>query len=108
MAGYLKLPIRHKYNAVRCESDGIKFHSKKERLYYSQLKIRKQAGEVIFFLRQTPFHFRNGTKYVVDFIEFWADGSVHFIDVKGARTQSYKNHLKSLKVEYPEVEIEEK
>jgi len=100
--------LKHKFNAVRCEVDGYKFHSKKERAYYNQLKIRKQVGEVIFFLMQCPFHFRNGTKYVVDFIEFWSDGTVHFIDVKGCRTQSYKNHLKSLKVEYPEVEIEEK
>lgn len=82
--------IRHKYGAVRTELDGIKFDSKAEANYYGELKLRKMAGEVVQFLRQVPFYLPGGVKYVVDFVEFWADGSVHFVDVKGQETESFR------------------
>lgn len=78
--------IRHKFGAKRCETDGIKFPSKLEAKYYGLLKIRQQAGEVIFFLRQVPFYLPGGIKYVVDFQVFLADGTVEFIDTKGKDT----------------------
>jgi hypothetical protein len=51
----------------------------------------KEQGEVITFLRQTPFHLPGGVKYVCDFTVFWKDGNVTFEDVKGFKTPAYKN-----------------
>ena len=99
--------IRHKYHAVRTERDGFRFDSKKEARYYDELKLRQKVGEVVFFLRQCPFHLPGGVKLVVDFIEFWADGTVHFIDVKGHRTKTYIAKHKMTAALYP-VTIEEK
>lgn len=97
---------RHKFNAKKTELDGIKFDSKKEAKYYSELKLRKQAGEVIFFLRQVPLELGGGVKYRVDFLEFHADLTVHFVDVKGMRTPEYITKKKIVESIYP-IEIEE-
>jgi hypothetical protein len=100
--------IRHKFNAVRTEVDNQKFSSKKEGKYYQQLKLRQKAGEVIFFLRQCPFHLKSGIKYIVDFVEFWTDGTVHFVDVKGySKMPVYIMKKKLVEAEYP-IEIEER
>ena len=98
---------KHKFHAVRTEIDNIQFASKKEANYYSQLKLRQKAKEVIFFLRQVPFQLPGGIKYVCDFQEFWSDGTVHFIDVKGHRTPMYKTKKKMVEALYPII-IEEK
>lgn len=96
---------RHKFRAVQTECDGIKFSSKKEARYYGDLKLRQQSGEVVFFLRQTPFHLPGGVKYVADFQEFHADGTVHFVDVKGMVTPMYIAKKKLVESLYP-IEIE--
>ena len=44
---------------------------------------------------------------VVDFVEFWADGTVNFIDVKGYKTPQYKRNKKLVEALYP-IEIIEK
>jgi len=95
-----------KYNNVRTELDGIKFDSKKEAKYYLDLKIRVKSGEVVFFLRQVPFDLDGNVKYRVDFQEFHADGTVHFIDVKGMRTAMYILKKKQVESRYP-ITIEE-
>jgi len=101
--------IRHKYNAKPCERDGMKFPSKLEGRYYDQLKLRVRAGEVLFFLRQVPFHLPGNTKYVIDFQEFWADGTIHFIDVKGQETKEFIKNKKQVEALYPiEIEIVKK
>ena len=93
--------IRHKYSAVPTETDGIKFSSKKEARYYQQLKLRQQAGEVVMFLRQVPFHLPGGVKYVCDFVEFLASGEVAVIDVKGLKTPMYVAKSKMVEALYP-------
>ena len=98
---------RHKYKAKRTDVDGFKFDSKKEAAYYVALKARVQSGEVVFFLRQVPFHLPGNVKYVCDFLEFHADGTCHFTDVKGMRTQAYIRNKKQVESIYP-VEIEER
>ena len=100
-----RLRVKHKFHNVHVEHDGIKFPSKKEGQYYEYLKKRKQAGEVIFFLMQCPFHLPNNVKYIVDFVEFHSDGSVHFVDVKGYETDKFKLKKKWVESHYP-VEIE--
>lgn len=100
------MKIKHKYGAIRTLNDGIKFPSKKESDYYSSLKLRVAAGEVIFFLRQVPFHLPGGVRYVVDFAEFHADGSVHFVDVKGMATAEFKAKKRIVEDVYHPVKIE--
>ncbi|MEE9571535.1 MAG: DUF1064 domain-containing protein [Candidatus Neomarinimicrobiota bacterium] len=94
---------RHKYNAKRTEIDGIKFGSKKEARYYQQLKILKRNGEVVFFLRQVPFHLSGGSgvRYVCDFQVFWRDGTVTFVEVKGFETKTWKIKKRLVEAEYP-------
>lgn len=97
---------RHKFHAKPTKLDGIRFDSKKEAAYYGQLKIRQQAGDIVFFLRQIPFYLPGGVRYVVDFLTFDVDGTVHFIDVKGHRTPQYIMKKKMVEAIYP-IEIEE-
>lgn len=96
---------RHKYNAKQTEHDGIKFHSKLEGAYYLQLKLLVRSGVVIFFLRQVPFHLPGEVTYRVDFQEFHADGTIHFVDVKGMETKDFIMKKKLVEALYP-VEIE--
>jgi hypothetical protein len=98
--------IRHKFHATPTTYDGIRFDSKKEGDYYLALKLRVRAGQIVFFLRQVPFHLPGGTVYRVDFQEFHSDGTVHFVDVKGVRTEGYIRSKKQVEALYP-VEIEE-
>lgn len=96
---------RHKFNAVRTELDGIKFDSKKEAKYYQELKLRQMAGEIVFFLRQVPFHLPGGVTYRCDFQEFHSDGTIHFTDVKGMTTQVFEIKRKQVEDLYP-IQIE--
>jgi hypothetical protein len=98
--------LRHKYRAIPDERDGIKFPSRSEARYYDMLKLRQAGGEVLFFLRQVPFHLPGGVKYVCDFLEFWSDGSCHVIDVKGMETPAFKAKKRQVEALYPGVTIE--
>lgn len=98
--------VRNKYNAVRVELDGFRFDSKAEGRYYLDLKRRKEDGEIIQFLRQVPFHLPGNTRYVVDFVEFHADGSVHFVDVKGRPNETFKLKKRQVDHLYAPIEIE--
>lgn len=93
--------IKHKFKAKPTELDGIKFSSKKEAKYYSELKLAQKSKELVFFLRQVPFYLPGGVKYVCDFQEFWADGTVRFVDVKGFKTPQYKAKKKMVQSLYP-------
>jgi len=97
--------MRHKFHAQPTEFDGIKFASKAEARYYGQLKLRQRAGEVVFFLMQVPFRIPGNVKYVCDFMEFHADGSVHFVDVKGQVLPMFVTKRKIVEALYP-IEIE--
>lgn len=97
----MKLPrLKHKFGAKRTDRDGIKFDSKKEAARYDDLKHLQNSGEVVMFLRQTPFHFP-GMKYVCDFTVFWADGTVTFEDVKGYDTPQSKQKRRQVEATYP-------
>lgn len=98
--------LRHKFRAKPCEYDGIKFASKKEQKRYVELQLLKSAGDILFFLRQTPLHLSGGVKYVCDYLIFWSDGTVTFEDVKGFRTDLYKLKKKQVEATYP-IEIVE-
>jgi hypothetical protein len=96
----------HKYNAKPTVLDGIRFDSQAEGRYYSQLKLRQKAGEVVQFLRQVPFHLPGKTKLVVDFMEFHADGTTHFVDVKGMETEAFKIKRRQVEQLYAPIKIE--
>lgn len=97
--------IRHKFNAVRTESDGYKFASKKEAKRYKELKLLQQCGDVVFFLIQVPFRLPGGVKYIVDFEIFWANGEVTFEDVKGFETDTFKMKRKMVEELYAPIKI---
>lgn len=93
--------LRHKFHNVPTEVGNAKFSSKKEARYWEQLLLAKKSGALLFALRQVPFHHSSGVRYVVDFLEFWANGDVRFIDVKGIQTPMYKVKKKMIEAEFP-------
>jgi hypothetical protein len=95
------MSLRHKFNAARTELDGIKFSSKREAHYYQDLLLARRSGELLFFLRQVPFHLPGGVRYCCDFAEFWRSGEVRFTDVKGLRTPMYIAKKKMVEATYP-------
>ncbi len=98
--------LQHKFSAVRSDADGISFASKRERACYQEQKLKVAAGKTLFFLRQVPFHLPGNVRYVLDFLTFDADGTVHAIDAKGMRLPAYIAKKKIVESLYP-VTIEE-
>lgn len=98
--------IRHKFGAKSCEADGIKFPSKKERKRYIDLKLLQASGQILFFLRQVPFHLPGGVKYLCDFMVYWTNGDITIEDVKGMKTPEYITKKKLVEAIYP-IEIKE-
>lgn len=96
----------HKYDAKPTEVDGFKFPSLREARHYQALKTLRSSGKVDFFVRQVPFHLPGGVKLVLDFMVFWADGTVTFEDAKGHATESYRAKKRMVEALYP-VEITE-
>lgn len=94
-------PKPSKYHAIITEADGIRFQSKREAAYYRELCCRVHAGEVLYFLRQVPLHLNGGVKYVCDFVEFWRDGSVHYVEVKGMETATWRIKKRLVESSYP-------
>ena len=93
--------LRHKFRAKPCTEDDIKFSSQKERQRYRELKLLKKSGEILFFLRQVPFHLQAGVKYVCDYLIFWTNGEVTIEDVKGVKTDMYILKKKMVEATYP-------
>jgi hypothetical protein len=93
--------LKHKFKAKPTELDGIKFASKKEAKRYRELKTLQELGEILFFLRQVPFHLQAGVKYVCDFLVFWTNGEVTIEDVKGIKTDMYIVKKKMVEATYP-------
>jgi len=98
--------MKHKFNAKPQICDGIKFPSKAEARYYKQLQQAEKSSELLFFLRQVPFHLPGNIKYVVDFVEFWAPkngepGDVVFTDVKGMMTPLARTKIAQVESLYP-------
>lgn len=100
--------IKHKFKAKSVNDNGDKFPSTLEWKYFKHLQLLQKSGEVVFFLRQVPFHFSGG-KYVCDFQVFYADGSCKFIDVKGVITSEFSLKRRIVEEIYPiEIEIVKK
>lgn len=95
-------PRPNKYGNKPTTVDGIRFDSKKEARYYEELKIRREVGEVAYFLMQVPIRLPDGTRYVVDFLVFFADGRPpEYVDVKGKETPVFRMKKKAVEHHYP-------
>lgn len=92
---------RTKYRAQPVEVDGIRFHSKKEARYWQGLLLARRSGDLLFALRQVPFHLPGGVVYRVDFVEFWKNSEVRFVDVKGYQTRESKTKIRLVEALYP-------
>ena len=97
---------RNKYGAKPVRIDGHYFASQAEARYYLRLLVSQRAKEITHFHRQVPFDLPGGTKYVVDFQVFHADGRVEYVDVKGKRTAMFIRNKKQVESLYP-VKIKE-
>lgn len=102
MAIKVKMPFRKsKYKSIHTKIDDINFGSKLEGRYYTHLKNLQSKGVVTFFLLQVPFRLPGGVKYLLDFMVFYADGNIEYVDVKGVITAIYKLKKKQVEALYP-------
>lgn len=85
---------KSKYGAKKVEIDGIKFDSQKEADYYNELKLRLASKDIKGFCRQPEFVLAPSLRYKADFIVFNNNGTTEIIDVKGFKTQVYKDKKK--------------
>ena len=110
---HLHLKKKSKYGNKWVTVDGIKFQSQKEANRYCELKLLKQSGEVINFIRQVPFDLPGRVKYFLDFMVWWralpmcGQPKITYEDVKGYATDVYKTKKKIIEATYP-IKIEEK
>lgn len=85
---------RHKYNAIATVVDGFRFDSKKEAARYTRNLLLIRSGSMVMQLRQVPFHLPGGVIYRIDFMEYYNDGTILFVDVKGLDTPQSKSKRK--------------
>ncbi|MHB1696614.1 MAG: DUF1064 domain-containing protein [bacterium] len=48
-----------------------------------------------------PLDISSGVKYRVDFIEFWKNGEIRYVDIKGFRTKEFLLKKKLVESKYP-------
>jgi hypothetical protein len=101
----LSVPVTHapkpaKYRNVKVTADGIKFDSKLEARCYEGLKMRKQAGDVRWFIRQVPFRLEGGVVYRADFLAVTFHNDVEVIDATGRMTLGKLNKLRQVHARY--------
>lgn len=92
---------KNKYNAVKVKRGEKTFHSKLEARMYDLLKYQKDAGTVKFFLMQVPIQLPGNTKYVVDFLIFYENGDIEFLETKGKMTPMANLKIKQAEALYP-------
>lgn len=100
---------KSKYKAEKCEYDGIKFDSQKERDRYIELKLLEKGGAISDLQLQVPFVLQdefefNGKKilpikYIADFT-YWENGELVIEDVKGVKTDVYELKKKMFMYRY--------
>ena len=91
---------RNKFNAVKTTIDGIKFHSRKESMRYTQLKIYEKGGLITDLRLQVSYELipklvingktERAIKYIADFVYFDTVHKVEVVeDVKGFKDRVY-------------------
>ena len=86
----------HKYRAKPTRG----YASKRESEFADLLRMRAEIGEVRAWLEQVPIKIP-GSKYVIDFVVFEADGRVRFVEIKGHATETWKVKHRALSVAHP-------
>ena len=95
------LKKKTKYKAIAIVKKDIRFDSKLEASYYEHLLLLQKSGEVLYHLRQVPFHLPGGVKYLCDFLIFHKCGKVRYVDVKGMMTDKSRLKIKQVVDLYP-------
>lgn len=112
---------QNKYHAKKTEIDGHIFDSKKEANRYCELKLLKQAGEILDFELQPEFILQDtyinergkkvrAIKYRADFRVIYPDFTVIIEDVKPSpkfQTKEYRLKKKLFGQKYPQFELRE-
>jgi hypothetical protein len=99
---------KNKYNNKITELDGIKFHSKKESLRYSQLKLQEKGGLIKDLRLQVSYELipklvingktERAIKYVADFVYTDTLHETEIVeDVKGMITDVFKLKYRLMK-----------
>lgn len=100
---------KNKYNNKITELDGIKFHSKKEALRYSQLKLYEKGGLIANLRLQVKYELipklvingktERAISYVADFVYIDTVYSNEVVeDVKGMMTDVFKLKYRLMKL----------
>lgn len=93
--------LKHKFHAKPVDYNGIHFSSQLEKKWYMHLKFLQKSGEVLFFLRQVPFHLTGNIVYRADFMVFFADERVEIWEIKGFETSEWIMKKKMVEELYP-------
>ncbi len=93
--------IKHKFKAKPVNHAGEHFRSTLEFNFKQHLDLLQKHGEIIFYLMQVPLRLPGGTKYIVDFLIFWKDGRIAFVDTKGMETETFKIKKREIEAIYP-------
>jgi hypothetical protein len=99
---------KSKYNNKITELDGIKFHSRKESVRYSQLKLYEKGGLISDLRLQVSYELipklvingktERAIKYVADFVYYDTVHKVEIVeDVKGMITDVFKIKYRLMK-----------
>ena len=110
---------RSKYNAKATVVDNVRFASKKEALYYMQLKALLRTKEISDLELQPKFpmppkghEFADGTDatgkictYIADFRYKNKKGDTIVVDTKGYKTREYRLKRKLMRWFWPWVEV---
>ena len=108
---------KNKHNAERCLESGIRFDSKMEALYYSEVvKPLMDSGEIVSCELQKPYVLqegfeRNGKQvrpitYKADFSLEYKDGRIVVIDIKGFADAQVLIKRKMFWHRYPDIDYQ--
>lgn len=113
--------MKTKYGNKKVEVDSIRFDSKAEAKYYTELKVLKRAGIIVDFELQPEFvihdkfkdrqgNAHRAIKYRADFYVRYPSGVEEIVDVKGSpktRTSDYMMKKKMFISRYPQYDFRE-
>ena len=84
----------NKYGAKKQEFKGIKYHSMFEAQVAEELDTRISAGELIKVERQVKIDLqaygKHITNYYMDFVIYYTNGDIEYIEAKGMETDVWK------------------
>lgn len=103
----LRKSKRNKFNAVRCEFDGMKFDSKAEMAAYGEYRLLEMTGAISELKHHPVLELPAGVKYEADF-RFVENGQVVIVDIKGGKatqTAAFRLKWKQAKELYPDYEF---